>query len=135
MSFFVDAFLIAVETVFDLSNADIPVVTPFFASMLTVNAVLNLVPFELDISLRPSLSDCFLSRAKQINPRPYFAIKFIFFGVHLLAKKTKSPSFSLLSSSTKIKILPFFAKFKSFSILQYFFFIFLEISSIDHTLN
>ena len=67
-----------------------PVVTPFLASMLTVKAVLNLEPLEFDISFNPSLSDFFLSIAKQISPRPYFAIKFIFLGVDLFAIKNRS---------------------------------------------
>ena len=112
-----------------------PVVTPVLASILTVKAVLNLVPLEFDINFNPSLSDCILFRAKQINPLPCLAIKFIFCGVHLFATKTKSPSFSRLSSSTKMNNFPLFAILNIFSIEQNFFFIFLNTLSINHILN
>jgi len=47
------------------------------------------------------------ARAKHINPRPYLDIKLICLALVNSAAKTKSPSFSLSSSSTNMTILPF----------------------------
>ena len=124
ISFFEEFFLIAVKIVLHLSNVEIPVVTPFLASMLIVKAVFKRDWFELGINFKLNSSDFFLSSAKQINPLPCFAIKFTFSGVAFLATKTKSPSFSLFSSSTKIKIFPFLASeiiVSIFANLKFFF--------------
>ena len=55
------------------------------------------------------ISTCFFVKAKHIKPLPCLAMKFIFFELHLEAGITKSPSFSLFLSSTRINIFPFFA--------------------------
>ena len=95
--------------VFALSNADIPVVMPFFASIETVKAVCIRALFIADINGRDNLSTCFFVSAKQISPLPCLAIKFILFELAFEAGITKSPSFSLFLLSTKINILPLFA--------------------------
>ena len=60
----------AVLIVLALSNADIPVVIPFFASIEIVKAVCILALFKDDISGRFNSSTFFLVRAKQIRPLP-----------------------------------------------------------------
>ena len=104
-TFFFDAILI----VRALSFADIPVVIPFLASIETVKAVLFLDWLTGDIKVKFNLFACKLSKAKQIKPRPYFAIKLIFLALVSEVEITKSPSFSLFSSSTKINMSPLFA--------------------------
>ena len=54
-----------------------------------------------DIKLKFNFFACKLSKARQINPRPYLAIKFIFFALVSEVEITKSPSFSLFSSSAR----------------------------------
>ena len=78
ISFAVTFFLIAVLIVWALSFADIPVVTPFLASIEIVNAVCNREEFLLGIRDKLSALALFLSIAKQIKPRPWVAIKLIF---------------------------------------------------------
>ena len=56
-----------------------------------------------------NLFACKLSNARQINPLPNLAIKLIFFEFVSLVEITRSPSFSLFSSSTKMNIPPFLA--------------------------
>ena len=109
ISFFFTFLLIATLIVFALSKAEIPVVIPFLASIETVNAVCILALLTADINGRESLSTCLLFKAKQINPLPCFAIKLIILEFALEAGITRSPSFSLLLLSTKIKIFPRFA--------------------------
>ena len=106
MSFFLTLLFIATLIVFALSNAEIPVVIPFLASIETVNAVCILALFIADIKGRDNLSTCFLFSAKQINPLPCLAIKLILLEFALDAGITRSPSFSLFLLSTKIKIFP-----------------------------
>ena len=73
---------------------------------------------------RFNLLACLFVSAKQINPLPYFAMKLIFFGETFEAGITKSPSFSLCSSSTRIYISPFLALRIMFSTeLNFFVFI------------
>ena len=97
----------AVRIVVALSAADMPVVTPFFASIETVKAVQKDDVFSVVIigSLRSSTRSGV--RERQMRPLPYFAIKLIASGVTFSAAMHRSPSFSLSSSSTRITILPF----------------------------
>ena len=88
------------------SAAEIPVVTPSRASMLTVNAV-----WKGDLLSRTIIGSCSLSinsgvRVRQTSPRPYFAIKLIASGVTICAAMHRSPSFSRSSSSTRMTIFP-----------------------------
>ena len=108
-------------TVFALSEADIPDVTPLpFKSTDTVNAVSNgSVLFGTIFSRfrsEQSLSDI----GTQIRPLPFFAIKFIFEESIVSAAVIKSPSFSLSSSSTTIIISPFLIDSIASSILSNF---------------
>ena len=109
ISFLFTFFFEAILIVFALSLADIPVVIPFFASIEIVNAVLFLDWFTGDIKDKFNLFAWSESSAKQIKPRPYFAMKLMFFAFESDVEITKSPSFSLFSSSTKINIPPFLA--------------------------
>ena len=111
MSFLLTFFLEAILIVLALSFADIPVVIPFLASIEIVNAVWFLDWFTGDIKDKFNLLAWRLSKAKQIRPLPYLAIKLIFFAFVSEVDITKSPSFSLFSSSTKMYIPPFFATF------------------------
>ena len=120
LTFFFDAILIVLA----LSLADIPVVIPFFASIEIVKAVLFLDWFTGDIKDKFNLLACKLSSAKQIKPRPCFAMKLIFFAVESDDEITKSPSFSLFSSSTNMNMPPFLATLIIVSIgAKLFFFI------------
>jgi len=78
-----------------------------------------------DIKGSFKLSICLFVRAKHINPLPCLAIKLIIFELHLDPGITKSPSFSLSLSSTKINILPFLASLIIEEILEN---LFLDIS-------
>ena len=88
------------------SAAEMPVVTPEAASIETVKFVPSAVPFSRTIKGRLSCWQRSLVRVKQIKPRPCFAMKLIASALTWSAAKTKSPSFSRSSSSTKIIILP-----------------------------
>ena len=96
----------AVRMVRARSAAEMPVVTPFFASMETVNAV----PKDdvLLETMRGSRSRSHRSEVmvRQIRPRPCFAMKLIASGVTISAARVKSPSFSRSSSSTRMTIFP-----------------------------
>ena len=93
--------------VLDLSDADIPVVTPLpIRSTDTVKAV------SIGSVLLPTIGFNFNSLdllsviGTQISPLPCIAIKFTISGVIVSAAAKKSPSFSLFSSSTTIMTLP-----------------------------
>ena len=88
------------------SAAEIPVVTPFAASMESVKLVPSGERLVDTISGRLSRLQCSSVRVMQINPRPCVAMKLIAAGVTKSAAKTRSPSFSRFSSSTRITILP-----------------------------
>uniref|UniRef100_A0A7C9AS81 Uncharacterized protein n=1 Tax=Opuntia streptacantha TaxID=393608 RepID=A0A7C9AS81_OPUST len=95
-------------TVVALSWADTPVVVPFFASTVTVNAVQSLSSLSLLATIR---GICSLSRSSsfmltQTMPVPCFTKKAIASGVASSAAITISPSFSLSSSSTTMTIFP-----------------------------
>ena len=126
LAFFFEATLIVLA----LSFAEIPVVIPFFASIDIVNAVLFLDWLIGDINERFNFLAWTLSRAKQIKPLPYLAIKFIFFELVSDVDITKSPSFSLFSSSTNMNIPPFLAMLIIVSIDAKLFFVIKIISYI-----
>ena len=88
------------------SAAEIPVVTPNEASMLTVKLVPIVSLLLLTINGRLSRFTVSASRGRQISPLPYFAMKLIFSGVAASAAQIRSPSFSRSSSSTTTIISP-----------------------------
>ncbi len=88
------------------SGAEIPVVTPSRASIDTVKAVPKRLAFFCGISSRPRRLTCSPCNARQISPRPYFAMKLMASGVAIWAGITRSPSFSRSSSSTRMNIRP-----------------------------
>ena len=93
-------------TVIARSAAEIPVVTPSAASIDTVNAVEYLPPLRVAIGGNCRRSQRSLVSVKQIKPRPKRAIKLIASAVTKSLARTKSPSFSRSSSSTKMTIFP-----------------------------
>ncbi len=97
---------IATDTVRARSAAEMPVVTPSFASIEVVKAVSCLVPLFRLISSRPSWSTLCRVSARQIRPRPFLAMKLIASGVAIWAGMTRSPSFSRSSSSTRMNMRP-----------------------------
>ena len=102
-------FLTAAWIVFALSDADIPVVTPLRASIETV----KFVSFEVSLPLcfskdNPRNLHLDSVKVKQISPRPFDAIKFISAALTNCDAITRSPSFSLFSSSIMMTISPFF---------------------------
>ena len=88
------------------SAAEIPVVTPLAASIDTV----KFVPIEVPLSrtIKGKLSCWQRSRVsvRQIRPRPCLAMKLTASALTWSAAKTRSPSFSRSSSSTRMTILP-----------------------------
>ena len=76
--------------------------------METVKGVSNLELLSGTIRGKSNSSHLLSVKDKQISPLPYLAIKFIASGVANSAATTKSPSFSLSSSSVKIINLPCF---------------------------
>src|SRR5512132_2113790 len=88
------------------SEAEMPVVTPSRASIEMVKAVWCRDALRLGIS--GSFSSLTRARvnARQISPRPYFAMKLIAAGVAICAGMTRSPSFSRFSSSIRMNIRP-----------------------------
>ena len=109
--------------VLDLSEAEIPVVQPLpIRSTETVNGVSKAAVFFPIIKSRPNSSHLFSRRGVQIKPLPCVAIKFIISGVTFSAAATKSPSFSLFSSSITITTLPSLMSFIASSIVLNFIF-------------
>jgi hypothetical protein len=88
------------------SAAEIPVVTPWRASIATVNAVWRGLSFLAAIRSSPSWSQRSGVSARQISPRPSLAMKLIASGVANCAAIVRSPSFSRFSSSQTITIRP-----------------------------
>ena len=81
-------------------------VTPWRASIVTVNGVCSADSFLAVINSKSSSSQrCGLS-ARQIQPRASLAMKLIASGVTNWAAITRSPSFSRSSSSQTTTILP-----------------------------
>src|SRR6266571_1275482 len=91
------------------SAADIPVVTPEAASMDTVKLVPCTERLRATIGRRLRRSACASVIGMQTNPRPNFAMKFIFSAVTNSAAKMRSPSFSRSSSSTSTAMRPDFS--------------------------
>ena len=125
-TFFLDAILIVLA----LSFAEIPVVIPFLASIDIVKAVLFRDWLFDDIKDKFNLLAWRVSKAKQIKPRPYLAMKLIFFAFELDVEIIKSPSFSLFSSSTRMNIPPFLATLIIVSIEAKLFFVIKIISNV-----
>ena len=101
------AFLcIAAFIVVALSLAEIPVVTPSAASIDTVKLVPKRVSFSWTIKGNSSILHFSSVSVRQIRPRPNLDIKLIWSELANSAARTRSPSFSLFSSSTRITILP-----------------------------
>ena len=110
--------------VLDLSEADIPVDTPLpFKSTETVNDVPKISVFFPTIRSRFKSSHLSDSSEQQISPLPSLAIKFILSEVIFDEAQTKSPSFSLFSSSTTIIISPLLIAFIASGIVFNLFFI------------
>ena len=126
ISFCVTFFLIAVLIVNALSWAEIPDEIPLFASIETVKAVCVLVLLIGDINDKFNLLTCGWVSERHIRPLPYFAMKLIDWAVTFVAGITRSPSFSLFSSSTKTNILPRLASFKISLIFENFLFLILK---------
>ena len=76
-----------------------PVVTPSFASIETVNAVPCRAVLSGAIGARSSSSSLSPVMARQISPRPWVAMKLMASGVTSSAAIVRSPSFSRSSSS------------------------------------
>ena len=94
--------------VFDLSSADIPELTPCpFKSTETVKAVSIISVFFVTIGCNDSFLHLLDVIGTQTKPLPFLIIKLTISLVIICAGKTKSPSFSLFSSSTTIKTFPF----------------------------
>ena len=89
-----------------LSAALMPVVIPFAASTVTVNAVPFASRFSLTISSIPSAVSRSLVVGTQTSPRASFIIVFTDSGVIFSAATIISPSFSRDSSSATITIFP-----------------------------
>ena len=97
----------ASKTVLARSAAEIPVVTPLAASIETVKLVPLASLLWLTISGRFNCLQRSCVSVRQINPRPWVAIKLISSLVTVAAGMIKSPSFSRSSSSIKMIIFPF----------------------------
>ena len=103
----VDSLLAKPFIVLNLSSAEIPVVTPspFKSTEWVYGVCISLVTPSINgnLSFFATVDDI----GEQTNPLPYVIIKLICSAVRYLEEITKSPSFSLSSSSTNIIISPF----------------------------
>ena len=97
---------IATWIVWARSCAEIPVVIPSLASIETVKAVWKGDSFFAAIRSRASSSQRSGVSARQISPRPCFAMKLIASGVANCAASVRSPSFSRSSASQTTTIRP-----------------------------
>ena len=97
---------IAVWIVWARSWAEIPVLTPPAASIVTVKAVSSGASFFAVIRLRPSCSQRSAVSARQISPRASLAMKLTASGVANWAAITRSPSFSRSAPSQTTTIRP-----------------------------
>ena len=88
------------------SLAEIPVETPWRASIDTVNAVPSEAWLSRTIIGSSSRSISASSIARQMSPRAWVAMKLMASGVTFSAASTRSPSFSRSSSSTRITMRP-----------------------------
>src|SRR6185436_19306862 len=96
----------ATLTVWARSRAEIPVVMPWRASMLTVKAVPRSERLSAVIMGRRRWATRSSVMARQMRPRPWRAMKLIASGVTMSAAMVRSPSFSRSSSSTTITMRP-----------------------------
>ena len=94
------------RTVRARSYAEVPVVTPRFASTVTVKAVPIGAVLSDTIMLMRSSSRRSPVMGTQMRPRPCLAMKLTASGVTRSAAMTRSPSFSRSSSSTTRIIRP-----------------------------
>ncbi len=97
---------IATWIVWARSWAEMPVLTPPAASIVTVKAVCSGASFLAAIRLRPSLSQRSAVSARQIRPRASLAMKLTASGVANWAAITRSPSFSRSSPSQTTTMRP-----------------------------
>ena len=97
---------IATWIVWARSWAEIPVLTPPAASIVTVKAVCSGASFFAAIRFRPSFSQRSAVSARQISPRASLAMKLTASGVANWAAITRSPSFSRSSPSQTTTIRP-----------------------------
>ncbi len=97
---------IATWIVRERSCAEMPVVTPSRASIVTVKAVWSGASLCSAIGGRPSSSQRSSVRQRQISPRPCVAMKLTASGVANCAAIVRSPSFSRSSSSTTTTNFP-----------------------------
>ena len=88
------------------SAAEMPVVTPWRASIDCVKAVWKRAEFWATMGPRLSSSQRFAVRVRQIRPRPWVAMKLIDSGVTNWAAMVRSPSFSRPSSSQTTTMRP-----------------------------
>ena len=88
------------------SCAEMPVAMPSAASIDTVKFVPCRERFCSTIGRKPRRAACSSVIGMQMSPRPCLARKLIFSGVTKSAAKTRSPSFSRSSSSTRMTISP-----------------------------
>ena len=88
------------------SAAETPVVTPTFASIVTVNCVPKRDEFVATWSGRWSASAFSFVIVRQTIPLPCRIMKFIASVVVFSAASTRSPSFSRSGSSTRITMRP-----------------------------
>ncbi len=97
---------IAVRMVCARSAAEIPVVTPSRASIVSVNAVPNRDEFCCVIGISRRRSARSSVNVRQMRPRPNRAMKLIASGDTCSAASVRSPSFSRSSSSTTTTMRP-----------------------------
>ncbi len=96
----------ATRMVSDRSRAEMPVVVPWRASTLTVNAVWWRAWLSAVIIGSPSWATRSSVIDRQMRPRPSRAMKLIASGVTRSAAIVRSPSFSRSSSSTRMTMRP-----------------------------
>ena len=101
-----DSGSIATWIVWARSWAEIPVLTPPAASIVTVKAVCSGASFFAAISFRPSRSQRSAVSARQTRPRASLAMKLTASGVANCAAITRSPSFSRSSPSQTTTMRP-----------------------------
>ncbi len=101
-----DSGSIATWIVWARSWAEIPVLTPPAASIVTVKAVCSGASFLAAIRFRPSRSQRCAVSARQIRPRASLAMKLTASGVANCAAITRSPSFSRSSPSQTTTMRP-----------------------------
>ena len=97
---------IATWIVWARSWAEMPVLTPPAASIVTVKAVCSGASFLAAIRFRPSRSQRSAVSARQISPRASLAMKLTASGVANCAAITRSPSFSRSSPSQTTTMRP-----------------------------